>query len=311
MNKYFYYLTHPAHVLYKLAGMGIVPMDDKKYLKRQFKEHMGYEMDFSNPRTFDEKLNWLKLYDRNPLYTKMVDKYEAKLIVAEKLGDKYIIPTLGIYDSFDEIDFTSLPNQFVIKCTHDSGGVFIVKDKNNMDVNTLRKTIEKLLSKNFFYFHREWPYKNVNPRIIIEKYMEDDNTKELRDYKFYCFNGNVKAMLLASNRQKGNEELRFDYYDKNFVKLNMTNYWHPNAIEESNKPKSFNEMIKFASELSVGFPHVRIDFYEVNGQVFFGEFTFYDQAGYLKINPKLWEIEWGDLIDLNLAYNIKTKNNRG
>lgn len=304
-KKAMYYLIHPLLIKYKMAEKGYIYMDDAHFLGKQFKIKMGYKMDFSNPKTFDEKLNWLKLHDRNPLYVKLVDKFEVKKYVENVLGSEYIIPTLGIYDNFEQIDFDNLPNQFVLKATHDSGGIYIVKNKSQLDIDDARKILTTSLKRNFFYACREWPYKDVQPRIIVEQYMEDEKTKELRDYKFYCFNGKVHAVLVAANRQNRDHELTFDYYDNNFMKLNLTNHWHPNSNENIDKPVSFDKMVKLASEMSEGFPHVRIDFYEVNGKIYFGEYTFYDMGGYLILSPDSWSQEWGDLIDLSLAYEYK------
>lgn len=294
-------LKNPKKIILYFAKRGIIPMDDKVFVKMQFKENMGYNLDLENPVTYDEKLNWIKLYNKNSLYTTLVDKYEVKKYIGDLLGSEYIIPTLGIYEEFDDIDFSKLPNQFVIKCTHDSGGLVIVKDKNCLDIAKARKKISKSLKTNYFYRAREWPYKNVKPRILVEQYMEDSSTGELRDYKFYCFNGIVKALLLATNRQSSSEPLCFDYFDENFNHLELTNHYHPNAGTIPEKPINFEKMVDLAKLLSKGFPHVRVDFYEVNGSIYFGEMTFYDQAGYLKIHPDDWQLEWGNLIDLSLV----------
>ena len=273
-------------------------LSDKTYVKMLYRLEMGKKLDLTSPRTFNEKLQWLKLYNRKPEYTNMVDKYEVKKYIEKVIGKEYIIPTLGIYDKFDDIDFSKLPNQFVIKCTHDGGSIFICKNKKDFDIESARKKINKKLKMNYYYHEREWPYKNVKPRIIIEKYMEDKNDKELRDYKFYCFDGYVKALLVATNRQSETEELAFDYFDNKYNHLKLTNHWHPNAKTIPHKPKQFEKMVELASKLSKGFPHIRVDFYEVNGEIYFGELTFFDMGGTLKIHPDDWELEWGNLIKL-------------
>lgn len=278
--------------------LGLYRMDDLSYIKLQFKDVMGQELDIENPTTFNEKLQWLKLYDKNPKYTKMVDKYEAKKYAASIIGEEYIIPTLGVYDKFEDIDFEKLPNQFVMKCTHDSGGIVICKDKANLDIQEAKKKVNKYLKRNYFYNCREWPYKNVKPRIIVEEYMEDSVDKELRDYKFYCFNGYVKSLMVATDRLNAEKELCFDYFDENFKHLNLVNELHPNAKIMPHKPKQFEKMKELARKLSLGFPHLRVDFYEANGQIYFGEVTFYDMGAYLKIKPESWEKEWGNLIKL-------------
>ncbi len=274
----------------------IIP--DKLYSSLKYRIKMKKWINWKNPETFNEKIQWLKLNDRNPLYTKLVDKYEVKDYVSNIIGEKYIIPTLGIYDKFDDIDFTKLPEQFVIKCTHDSGGLVICKDKSSFNIENAKEKINKSLKRNYYYGNREWPYKNVKPRILIEKYMEDKKDKELRDYKFYCFDGYVKALLVATNRQSKNEELCFDYFDSEYKHLELTNHYHPNNKNIPHKPVKFAEMLKLSEKLSKGFPHVRVDFYEVNGEIYFGELTFYDMGGLLKIHPDDWDLEWGKLIKL-------------
>jgi hypothetical protein len=274
-------------------------LPDSIFLKIIFKKMMGYSLNLRNPCTFNEKLQWLKLYNRNPLYTTLVDKYAVKKWVADKIGCQYVIPTLGVWSHFDDIDFDSLPNQFVLKCTHDSGGLVICKDKNCLNKDKVKKEIEDCLKKNFYYQCREWPYKNVPPLIIAEKYMEDEKDGELRDYKFYTFNGEPKFLLLATNRQSKDKPLCFDYFDMEFNHLPLTNHWHPNnEYELPHKPFGFEQMKDLARALAKNIPHVRVDFYEVNGQIYFGEMTFFDMGGFLKIHPNFWEREWGDMIAL-------------
>lgn len=201
-----------------------------------------------------------------------------------------MIPTLGVWDSFAEINFEVLPDQFVLKCTHDSEGVVIVKDKSNFDKEAARKKIESAMGQNFFYIGREWPYKNVKPRIIAEKYMEDKIDGELRDYKFFCFDGEPKVMFIASERATGH--VKFDYYDLNFNHLDIRQKY-PNADTPRRKPDCFDEMIELAKKLSKGFPHVRVDFYEVNGKLYFGELTFYHFSGFMPFQPAKWDAEFG------------------
>ena len=272
-------------------------MSDEEFLKMQFKNVFGYELDLDDPKTYSEKLQWLKLYDRNPLYTKLVDKYEVKRIVAEKIGEQYIIPTLGVWDSFEEIDFDKLPNQFVLKCTHDSGGLVICTDKAGLDKNKARKKIEKCLRNDYYMQNREWPYKNVPRRIIAEKYMVDESGVELKDYKFFCFDGSAKAMFIATDRIDPNTETKFDFYDMSFNHLPFTN-GHPNSDKTIAKPKSFDKMIELAEKLSVGMPQSRIDFYDINGQVYFGEITFFHWSGFKKFEPNEWDRTFGDWIKL-------------
>ncbi len=270
---------------------------DKNAISIKFKLLMGYDIDLSTPKTFNEKLQWLKLYDRNPLYTTMVDKYAVKQYVAERIGDEYIIPTLGVWDSFDDIDFTKLPNQFVLKCTHDSGGLAICRDKKTFDKQKAKKKIERSLKKNYYWGGREWPYKDVKPRIIAEQYMEDTKTEELRDYKFFCFDGVAKALFIATDRQKEGEEVKFDFYDMEFKHLDFKQ-GHPNATVSPAKPETFDEMRQLAEKLSKRIPHLRVDFYEVNGKAYFGELTFSHFSGMVPFTPEEWKETFGSWIKL-------------
>src|SRR5690554_1888512 len=182
-------------------------IDDKLYLKLIYRGRIGKRLNLTNPKTFSEKIQWLKLYDRNPLYTTLVDKYEVRSIIRQEIGEDYLIPLIGVWDNFDDINFDELPNSFVLKCTHDSGGVIIVKNKNDFNINIARKKINSSLKKNYFYSGREWPYKNVKPRIIIEKFMVDTKSKQLIDYKLMCFNGSPKIVQVMSNRISGKYNL--------------------------------------------------------------------------------------------------------
>ena len=272
-------------------------MPDKLYLQVLYYKHFRRFINFDNPKTFNEKLQWLKLYDRNPIYTSMVDKYEAKHFVEKKIGKEYIIPTLGVWDDFEDIDFTSLPKQFVLKWNHDSGSVVICKDKSHFDVEQARKKLEKGKKYSGFWYGREWPYKNVKPRIIAEEYMEDDSTKELRDYKFFCFNGEVKLLFIASERQKEDTETKFDFFDMDFRHLDIKN-GHPNAKSIPEKQLHFEDMKLLAQKLSCGIPVLRVDFYEVNGRIYFGELTFSHWSGFVPFEPENWDEILGDWIVL-------------
>lgn len=314
MNKIRAFINKPNIILLHWNAKGYFNhLPDSIVVPLLWRGVFGQKLNLKNPTTFNEKLQWLKLYDQNPMHTLMADKCEAKKVIAELVGEEYVIPTLGVWDSFDEIDFSSLPNQFVLKTTHDSGGVFICNDKNTFDVEKARKKLEPRLKQSYYLRNREWVYKDIKPRIIAEQFMEDASTGELRDYKFYCFDGIVKALLLATNRQSKTDELRFDYFDREFHHMKLTNHWHPNAVVTPSKPVQFEKMVELAERISKGFPHLRIDFYEANGKIFVGEFTFYDMAGYLQIHPDEWETEWGNLINLKLAYNYeewKQKNEK-
>ena len=270
-------------------------LPDKMYLQLYYFAQFKKFINFKNPKTYNEKLNWLKINDRNPEYTKMVDKYEAKEYAASIIGDEYIIPTLGIWDKFEDIDFDQLPNQFVLKCTHDSEGIVIVKDKSRLNLEEAKNKINEAMKYNFYYIGREYPYKNIKPRIIAEEYMEDQTYHELRDYKFFCFDGEPKAMFVASDRDKG--ETKFDYFDMNFNHLDIVQHY-PNAKEKIDKPVNFKKMIELSKKLSSNLKHVRVDFYEVNGMLYFGELTFYHFSGLQPFNDTKWDLKFGDWIKI-------------
>ena len=218
-----------------------------------------------------------------------------KKYIADKIGEQYVIPTLGVWDKFEDINFNELPNQFVLKCTHDSGGLVVCKDKSKLDLKKARKKIEKSLANNYYLWTREWPYKGVKPRIIAEKYMEDQETGELRDYKFFCFNGEPKLMFVATER--GVKNTKFDFYDMQFNHMNIVQHY-PNSVSAIRKPEHFEKMIELTKKLSEGFPHVRVDFYEANGQVYFGEMTFYHFGAIVPFETKEWDKKIGDWLVL-------------
>ncbi len=270
---------------------------DETYLRIQFRLRMGYKLDLKNPRSYSEKLQWLKLNYRNDNQTRCVDKYLVRDFVSNRIGDSYLIPLLGVWDSFDEIDFDKLPNEFVLKCNHDSNSIKICRDKSKFDKDSAKLFFDQKIRNSFYYCSREWPYKNVKPRIIAEKYMEDDKTKELRDYKFFCFNGEVKAMFIATDRQSPDKPTAFDFFDTSFNHLPIKQ-GHPNACNIPDKPSCFFKMLDLSRELSAGFPHVRIDFYEINGCVYFGEMTFYHFGGLMPFIPLEWDYKFGDWLSL-------------
>lgn len=272
-------------------------VNPESYILRMFRKRMGYELNLQNPKTYSEKLQWMKLYDHNPLYTKLVDKYEVKRYIAERIGEQYIIPTFGVWDSVENIDFDSLPNQFVLKCTHDSGGLVICKDRKTFDLKKAKRKLKKSLKRNFYYMGLEWPYKNVKPRIIAEQYMEDNKTRELRDYKFFCFRGDVKALFIATDRQKEGEDVKFDFFDTDYNHLPFRQ-GHENAPVLPVKPLCFEEMKRLAALLSKDLPQVRVDFYEVNGKIYFGEMTFFHHGGWTKFDPAEWDDIFGEWLTL-------------
>lgn len=276
----------------------VIPIPDKVYLHLKYYFRMGKRLHLKNPKTFNEKLQWLKLYGRRPIDTVLADKYAVKEYITKTIGAEYVIPLLGVWNKFDDIDFDKLPNQFVLKCTHDSGGVVICKDKSSFNIESARKIINYGLNHNFYVFSREKAYKDIPKRIIAEEYKEDSAKGDLRDYKFFCFNGVPKIMFIASDRQKEKGKgIKFDFFDMEFNHLPFIN-GHPNADEPPQKPLKFEVMKALAAKLSVGIPHVRVDFYEVNEQVYFGEMTYSHFGGVTPFEPEEWDKILGDWIEL-------------
>lgn len=283
-KKFLHFLAYkPSEILAYAFMKGGLYVPDKTYLKILFRLKMGYELNIDNPIGFNEKLQWLKLYNRKPEYINMVDKYEVKKLIASLIGEKYIIPTYGIWNKIEEVDFDSLPKQFVLKTTNGGGGsgVVICTDKNSFNKKDAIKNLNNSLKSNIYRNFREWPYKGIKPRIIAEKYMMDPKLKELRDYKFFCFDGYVDCVMVCSERQSGNT--KFYFFDKNWNLLRLNKLGQA-ASEHFTlpRPSNINEMFEIASKLSRGIPFARIDLYSVNGKTYFGEITFFPDSGFDK-----------------------------
>lgn len=272
-------------------------LGDETYIKWRYRLIFNKRLDIENPISFNEKLQWLKLYDRNPEYTKMVDKYEVKKYVSNIIGKEYIIPTLGIYNNFNEIDFDKLPNQFVIKCTHDSGGIIICKDKNNLDIKQAKKKINTFLNRKYFYIHREWPYKNIKPRIIIERYLDDGINTQLKDYKIMCFNGNAKCSFVCTERDNKELGLAVTFFDLDWNKMPFKRHYRT-SNKNIDKPNNYQKMIELSEKLSKNIPFVRVDWYEIKGKLYFGELTFYPGAGFEEFTPEEWDYKMGEMLEL-------------
>lgn len=268
----------------------------EQFLAENYRILMGRKLNLDNPKTYTEKLQWLKLYDHRPEYTTMVDKYAAKQYVAEKIGEEYIIPLLGVWDRAEDIDFDALPDRFVLKTTHDSGSYVVCKDKSKLDISAARKRMAKFLKRKYYDNNREWPYKNVMPRIIAEEYMEDSRCGELRDYKFFTFGGVPKVLYIAQGRGKG-EPTVADFFDMEFNHLPFT-IDHDMADVPPEKPENFALMQALAAKLSAGTPQLRVDFYEVDGKVYFGEMTFFHCSGFEAFHPEQWDKIFGDWVIL-------------
>lgn len=268
-------------------------LPDKLFISYRFYKLMGYKMNWHDPKTFNQKLQWLKIHNRNLEYTILVDKYEVKKYISNIIGRQYVIPTIGIWDKFDEINYNDLPSQFVLKCTHDSGGLVICQNKDKLDISATKKKIEQSLRNNYYWSGREWPYKDVKPRIIAEKYIGDN----LRDYKLFCFNGIPRITLVCSERFMSSG-LKEDFYDESWNHLDIQRPNHGNATSPIQCPNQYELMKTLAAELSRDIPFVRIDFYEVNGKVYFGEMTFYPASGFEGFIPEEWDMKLGEWLKL-------------
>lgn len=288
------YLKRPQSLVLRLSEKRLIFLPDKLYQNMRFKEILGQKLNLKNPRSFNEKLQWLKLYDRNPLYTELVDKYEVKKYIAKKIGKEYIVPTLGVYKKFDDIDFDSLPNQFVIKCTHDSGSFVLVKSKKDLDIASVRKKINKCLKRNYYYSGREWPYKNVEPRIIIEPYLGEN----INDYKVQCINGEVDNIMICDGRfsKRG---VRYYYFDADW---NYLAYSHYDDIDKDTfsypKPEMMDKVIELSKKIGKDFNQIRVDWYIVKNRIYFGELTFYTNSGFDDTITYEADIELGKKLSL-------------
>lgn len=273
---------------------------DKTYIQIYYFSRFRRFCDFSNPTSYNEKLQWLKLHYRSSTDSILVDKFDVKREVSEKIGEKFLIPTLAVYDNADEIDFTGLPEAFVLKCTHDSEGIVIVRDKSQIDEKSIRKKLNHALRQNFFYIGREPHYRHIKPRIIAEPLLVDQKYGQLLDFKFFCFDGEVKAMFVASGRQSG--DIKFDYFDPDYTPLDIRQNYS-NSSDKPKKPARFDQMLDIARTLSRGHPHVRVDLYEVNGRIYFGELTFFHFSGFAPFVPEKWDRIWGDWLSLPESRN--------
>lgn len=280
-------------IIYKI--LKILP--DKVYLKLQYKYTTGKKLNLKEPKTYGEKLQWLKLYDRKPYYTTLADKYEVREYIKNRIGEKYLVPILGHWDNAESINFEKLPQKFVLKCNHDSKSVIVCYDKDSLNIQDTINHFKKKLKNNAFYYGREWPYKNIKPLVIAEEMLVDETGNDLKDYKVMCFNGEPKLIQIHKDRFNENEEYTIDYYDINWNKTNIT----ANTIcskEKMDKPEFLKEMLYLSKKLSQDLPQARIDWYYANNQLYFGEITFFDASGYDVFNPSEWNYRLGSWLDL-------------
>ena len=269
---------------------------DKLYLSILYRLRFHRKLDWSSPQSFNEKLNWQKLYNRNPLYTRLADKYEVKDIIRNIIGDNYIVPNYGVWDKFEDIPFEEMPDQFVLKMTHDSFGAIVCRDKNSFNKEEARKKVIESTSANYYPYLREWVYKDIKPRLIIDKFLDDHSGHELKDYKFWCFNGEPKVMYLTNKAT----DIFENFYDMNFNPLDI-NHGFERHKPEFEKPEAFELMKELARKISKNIPFVRVDFFYVDGHVYFGECTFYDWAGMRPFTDYEWDLRLGKWIDLSIV----------
>ena len=306
INTLFKLLKTPGKMVLPLADKGLFNwMSDEAYLKMVYKGLSGKKLHLDNPKLFTEKLQWLKLHDRKQQYIQMVDKVLVKEYVANIIGSEYIIPTYGAWESFDDIDFDSLPDQFVLKCNHDSGSIIKCENKHEFNIDEARKKITRHIQKDSYYWGREWPYRYVKRKILAEAYMQnkEGGQPDLTDYKFYCFNGlPVFCQVITGRSQKET----IDFYDMEwnhqpFVGLQA--YDNAQVIENSEteikKPEGYEKMAEMATAISTDTAFCRVDFYDIDGLIYFGEITFFPFAGFGYFVPDEWDEKLGDLLCLH------------
>lgn len=270
---------------------------DELYLRMAYRCVTGKKLHLNPPVTYNEKLQWLKLHNRQPEYTSMVDKYEVRKFVTSRVGPEYLVKTLGVWEKAEDINFDSLPEKFVLKCTHDCGGLVICRDKKKLDFAAVRKQLNDSLKINFYYQGREWPYKNVKPRIYAEEYMEDVGEAQLTDYKVFCFDGVPQIIQVDYDRYEGHKR---QFFDCDWNRMNISFHFKSDTMKKIKKPVVLSEMLDLAKRLSAGFPHLRTDFYIVNNKLYVGEMTFFHGTGFGKWWPEGTD-EWlGSLLKLPL-----------
>lgn len=271
-------------------------LSDETFLKLYYRLLVGRKLDLENPKGYNEKLQWLKLHDRNPEYSRLVDKFGVKKIVADIIGEEHVVPLVGgPWQSVDDIDIDMLPKKFVLKLSHDCGGVIICRDKDNFEWEKAKKILKKKLKHNYFYRGREWPYKNVSPCIFAEKYIENNGQNALNDYKFMCFDSIPRIMFVVTERDVS---LKVDFFDMDFKHLPFARKY-PNSHKEISKPESFELMKELAQKLAQNIHHVRVDFYEVDGQIYFGEYTFYPGGGFERFDPYEYDLLLGEMLTID------------
>lgn len=291
------FIENPYRLFSVLANKGLFRwMPDKLYLKLMYRSQLGEKLNLKEPKTLNEKLQWIKLYDRKPEYTKMVDKYAARAYIAEKAGADYLVPLVGgPWDSFEEIDFDKLPEQFVLKCTHDSGGVVICKDKATFDREKAREKITRSLKRDYYLTSREWPYKDVPRKIVAEAFLVDESGIELKDYKIFCFNGRAEYVEVDFNRHI---EHKLNPYDFDWNPLNFCDKSKNDYGANIPKPMRLEDMRRIAEKISADFPFLRVDFYSIYDKIYIGELTLFPGSGFIQFEPRSMDLKYGKMLDL-------------
>lgn len=288
----------------KIMKKTSILLPDKVFLETKFKYNFNERLNLKNPQTFNEKIQWLKLYNRNPKYTKYVDKYLVRKYIAETIGEEYLIPLLGVYDNVEEINWDLLPNEFVLKCTHGSGCNIICTDKNKLNIKTTQKQLKKWMRTNWFWYGREWPYKNLKPRIICEKLLVDEKGEEIKDYRFFCFDGEPSFVAIDFSINDKSKTRR-NLYDLDWNLMEDSISYPRELIKVIERPEKLNEMIKLSGKLAEDIPHVRVDYYYIDNKIYFGEMTLYHQAGFAKFQSHEFNKKLGTMIKLPGKYETK------
>ena len=297
-KKIIKFFLNPSYRFLVLSSRGFYKnLSDQEYVKKQFRAAMGYELDLKNPRSFNEKIQWLKLFYRKNEFSTWVDKYKVRSYIAKTIGEDYLVPLLGVWDDPQKIDFSQLPQKFVLKCNHNSGkGLCICKNKNMLNTKKVIKSLNDGLKENYYLKGREWPYRDVDRKVIAEKYLENSNGTEIVDYKLMCFNGKVMCSFVCSERFS-EDGLKVTFFDKDWNRLNFERHY-PSSKQQIKKPSNYNNMIEIAEQLSKNEPFLRVDFFEVDDKLYIGELTLYPGNGIEEFTPFSADLELGSWIDL-------------
>ena len=304
MSKIRTFIENPQYFITSPAAKGWLNwVPDSLYLKVLYRVIMGRKLNLRNPKEYNEKLQWLKLNDRKPEYSTMVDKSEVRGYIEDLLGDKYLIPCLGIYDSVDDIDIDALPDRFVLKCTHDSGSVEICKDKSSFDIEGARHRLSQAMKRNYYATYREWPYKYVKPRIIAEGYLEGDGG-DLKDYKVMCFNGEAKIIEVHENRFVEGKVHTQTFYDREWNIVPLTQVETVTVDRPGERPRQLDEILRLSELIAKDMYHARIDWYIEGDKIYFGEITFFDGSGFESFSTPEMERMLGDMINLPEKWKV-------